>query len=162
MNHPRNPPLLLRHLLPLQKERTLPPPGTRSRPHLPINRHIRINVRLVLNQHMAQIQHPIHILRGLHNRLILQHTRHQRMRNRPPRREQLSRKQRAIIGYREEGQHGLVRVDRSYEQSSEIGRGLLSVQIRTLFELFDLLGCEPEDLVDVFEAVRVAADGEVH
>jgi hypothetical protein len=168
MHHSGHPSLLLRHLLRIVRLSLLvspPPPSTiytsipstaRSIPH----RRPSINA-LVPDQHATHSQHPTNIPRTLNHRLVLQNRANDRMRDRPSRVVRLRLEQGNVARDGEKGEDGEVGVDRGEQEGEQVGRSGWGVEIRGGRELGDLGSGEGEDLVDVFELIRVAGEGEV-
>jgi hypothetical protein len=83
------------------------------------------------------------------------------MRDRPSRVVRLRLEQGNVARDGEKGEDGEVGVDRGEQEGEQVGRSGWGVEIRGGRELGDLGSGEGEDLVDVFELIRVAGEGEV-
>ena len=174
VDHPRHPSLFLRRVLLLHHVRTLSPYFFyvfRSR-----TTH---GVRLILDQHVTQVQDAVHISGRLNHGFVLEHARHDTVRNGAPRGKELLGEERNVARDGKQGKDGLVRVDWGYEQRCKISSGLRGVQIGAITHisdsrdaymrwyntpisiLFDFAVRESQNLVHVFKPVRVTAEREI-
>jgi hypothetical protein len=64
-------------------------------------------------------------------------------------------KERNIARDSEEGKDRLVRVDWGYEESSEVSGCLWGMEVGAICKLFDLVVGKPQNLIYVFESIRI-------
>jgi hypothetical protein len=156
MDHPRHPSLFLRRVLLLDHVRTLSP-------YLFDVFHARTThgVRLILDQHVTQVQDAVHVSGRLDHGFVLEHARGDAVRNGTPCGKELLGEERNVTGDGEQGKDGLVRVDWGYEERCKIRSGLRGVQVGTRTQSATTRVCNGRTHLSAYSLILLCANPKI-